>query len=221
MLTSKVSPGPESEDDSYPPWLLQGSFSFVFFWRLLLTLKTPRHGLCNMNGWVTVYTSPLGSLLSLGSHICDSHQWKWGFLRSEHLLGKQPALPSHASITLRLLPPSAESLGEKEWSLSWRLGMISGSDSSICPWRVEKPGVQKTTCRHPYCLPSIILIFNPLCSFNAISGWLCISDKEIVLVVGQLQCHSSECTIHPGRKTSCVVSVTLGHRWHFGTHHQT
>lgn len=82
-----------------------------------------------------------------------------------------------------------------------------------------KPGVQRTTYRHPYCLPPIILTFNPLCSFNAISGWLCISDKETVLVVGQLQCHSSECNIHPGRKTSFVVSVTFGHHWHFGTHH--
>lgn len=220
MLTSKVSAGPESEDDSYPPWLLQGSFSFVFFWRLLLTLKTPRHGLCNMDGWVTVYTSPLGSLLSLGSHICDSHQWKWGFMRSEHLLGKQPALPSHVNITLRLLPPSAESLGEKEWSelafrYDFRVRLFNLSLKS------GKPGVQRTTYRHPYCLPSIILTFNPLCSFNAISGWLCISDKEIVLVVGQRQCHSSECNIHPGRKTSYVVSVTFGHHWHFGTHHQT
>ena len=45
--------------------------------------------------------------------------------------------------------------------------------------------------------------------------------QETVLVVGQPQCRSSKHGVHPGRKTSYVVSGTFGHRWHFGTHHQT
>lgn len=131
---------------------------------------------------------------------------------SEHLLGKQPALPSHSDILLQVLPPSAESLGRRRCGLlNWHWGYDFRVRLFNLSLKSGKPGVQRTTYRHPYCLPSIILTFNPVCSFNAISGWLCVSDKEIVLVVGPLQCHRSSVTSTQAGKMSYVVSVTFNH----------
>lgn len=81
-----------------------------------------------------------------------------------------------------------------------------------CPEDNVQTPIVSTLC-HPHIWSTLLF----QCYF-----WMIIHKwQQIVLGVGQLQCHSSKCNIHPGRKTSYVVSVTFGHHWHFGTHRQT
>lgn len=120
-----------------------------------------------------------------------------------------PTLPGHCQVTLRSLPPVAESVCEKRLSLSWHLGYSFGVrvfSLSLQPvhgaWKGQFSDGDAQTLS--------TLTFNPLFSLSTISEWLSMSDKETVLGVEQLLWHRDKCNGHPGRKIY-VVSVTLGY----------
>lgn len=102
-------------------------------------------------------------------------------------------------------------------SVSQSEGHILQSSAPTCPWRVESPVPrwQCTPYSHPLYHPHLQSTF----SLDTISEWLHKSDQETVLGIGTLRSHSEKCDIHPGRKTSSVVSVTFGHHLHIVSHY--
>lgn len=194
-----------------------------FFAVLPLKSKPPQHGLCNAHEWLCTPHHCTHLPRSQQSH-CDSCQLPRGFLGSGHLLGKtNPSWPV-TRITFRLLPPTAESLCEKELSL-WVFGIqfqghTPQSSAPTCPWRVENPAPRRQGADTPYSL-RLSASSSVHFSLDAVSGWMYMSDREMVWGVGKLLCHSYQYNTHPDRKTSYLANVTVSHHWCFGNHYQT